>query len=77
MHSCPHCANLIRTGSAECPHCSTPLLGRPLARTAAAVLMGLSLTACPGGGVAKYGAPPSDDTSADSAVSVTTADAPE
>ena len=28
--------------------------------------MGLSLVACPGGGVAKYGAPPSDDT-ADSA----------
>jgi hypothetical protein len=67
MHSCPHCASLVRAGSTDCPHCSTSLLSRPVSRTAAAVLMGLTLTALPGCPVAKYGGPPSDsgDTSAD------------
>lgn len=60
MHSCSHCANLIRSGTLHCPHCGTSLVLRPLTRTAAAVIMGLTLTACPGGGVSKYGAPPSD-----------------
>jgi hypothetical protein len=70
MHSCPYCANLVRSGSSACPHCETSLLTHPLTRTAAAVLMGLTLTACPGGGVAKYGAPPSDDTAASPAAQV-------
>ena len=75
MHSCPHCANLLRTGSESCPHCKTSLLDRPLVRTAAAILMGLTLTACPGGGVSKYGAPPSDDTAAPAATPAATPDA--
>lgn len=62
MHSCPHCACLLRAQSAQCPHCDASLLNHPLSRTAAAILMGLSLSACPGPSVAKYGAPPSDDT---------------
>lgn len=67
MHSCPTCAGLVRNGSDSCPHCSTSLLSRPISRTAAAALMGLTLTALPGCPVAKYGAPPSDsgDSAAD------------
>ena len=41
-------------------------------RTAAAVIMGITLTACPGGGVSKYGAPPSDDTSDTAALTTPT-----
>ena len=45
---CPRCGcHLVRDTAPSCPHCGTRL-GRPAARTAAAVLLGLSLAGCGG-----------------------------
>jgi hypothetical protein len=45
--ACPTCAELVRDNDTRCPHCDGALsCGSAARRRAAAVLMGLSLSAC-------------------------------
>jgi hypothetical protein len=47
---CPACSEHVRVGSCTCPHCGVPYPCRaPRGKTAAAVLLGLGLTACTAG----------------------------
>jgi hypothetical protein len=48
--SCPACAEHVKAHETACPHCGAEIGGSRLASTAAAVLMGLALSACPGKG---------------------------
>jgi len=49
LMSCPACAEHVKVHESSCPHCGAEIGGSRLTG-AAAVLMGLALTACPGKG---------------------------
>ncbi|MES2642132.1 MAG: MopE-related protein [Myxococcota bacterium] len=48
LHPCPSCACHVATDAGACPHCgaSIPVTARDFRLPAAALLMGLALTAC-------------------------------
>ncbi len=49
LFTCPSCQNHVKASESACPHCGARLGGDArLLRSATAVLMGLTLAACPG-----------------------------
>ena len=75
---CPSCSAHVLSSEASCPHCGGRVRNESgmVARTAAAVLMGFSLTGCPAGddgstsgssvGQPDYGTPETDPSSSSS-----------